>query len=54
MRAAGLRPDGTPWTLAIEAPDPDRRAAHAILALENAAIATSGDDRHHTRVGSRT
>jgi thiamine biosynthesis lipoprotein len=50
MRALGLRPDGTPWSIAIEAPDPDRRAPHSILALENAAVATSGDYRHWVEV----
>ena len=46
MRALGLRPDGTAWTIAVEAPDPDRRAPRSILNLEDAAVATSGDYRH--------
>jgi thiamine biosynthesis lipoprotein len=46
MRALGLRPDGQPWAIAIEAPETGRRAAHAMLALEGAAVATSGDYRH--------
>jgi len=46
MRAMGLRPDDTPWAIAVEAPDPARRAAHAVLELEDAAVATSGDYRH--------
>ncbi|GAB4297826.1 MAG: FAD:protein FMN transferase [Roseovarius sp.] len=46
MRAMGLRPDGEPWAIAIEAPDPERRAPHAMLALHDAAVATSGDYRH--------
>jgi thiamine biosynthesis lipoprotein len=53
MRAAGLRPDGEPWTIAVEQPDVDRRAAHAVLALEDAAVATSGDYRHWVEVGGR-
>lgn len=53
LRATGLRPDGTPWTVAIEAPDPDRRAPHAILSLEDAAVATSGDYRHWVDIGGR-
>ena len=53
MRALGLRPDGTPWTIAVEAPDHDRRAPHSIIALEDAAIATSGDYRHWVDVGGR-
>ena len=46
MRAMGLRPDGEAWSIAIETPDPYRRAPHSILALHDAAVATSGDYRH--------
>ncbi len=46
LRALGLRPDGTPWTVAVETPDPERRTPHSILALDGAAVATSGDYRH--------
>lgn len=53
MRAAGLRPDGEPWTIAVERPDAERRAAHAVLALEDAAVATSGDYRHWVEVGGK-
>ncbi|EXL07868.1 FAD:protein FMN transferase [Aquamicrobium defluvii] len=50
MRAAGLRPDGRPWAIAVEAPDPERRAPHSLLALQDAAVATSGDYRHGVTV----
>jgi thiamine biosynthesis lipoprotein len=50
MRAAGLRPDGRPWAIAVEAPCPGRRAPHSVLALEDAAVATSGDYRHFIEV----
>lgn len=53
MRAMGLRPDGEPWTIAIEAPDHARRAPHSILALQDAAVATSGDYRHWVEVQGR-
>ncbi len=53
MRAIGLRPDGQAWTVAVEAPDPDRRAPHSILALQDAAVATSGDYRHWALVDGR-
>jgi thiamine biosynthesis lipoprotein len=53
MRATGLRPDGAPWTIAIEAPDPERRAPHSVLALQDAAVATSGDYRHWVEVQGR-
>lgn len=50
MRALGLRPDGTVWAIAIEAPDPDRRTPHSVLMLQDAAVATSGDYRHWVTV----
>jgi thiamine biosynthesis lipoprotein len=53
MRAIGLRPDGAPWTIAVEAPDRSRRAPHSILALQDAAVATSGDYRHWVTVNGR-
>lgn len=53
MRAMGLRPDGSPWTIAVEAPDRDCRAPHSILTLQNAAVATSGDYRHWVTVQGR-
>lgn len=53
MRALGLRPDGTPWTIAVEAPDRGRRAPHSILTLQDAAVATSGDYRHGVTVQGR-
>ncbi len=53
MRATGLRPDGKAWTVAIEAPDATRRAPHSILALQDAAVATSGDYRHRVEVRGR-
>ena len=53
MRAIGLRPDGQPWTVAVEKPDPDRRAPHSVLALTDCAVATSGDYRHFVSVNGR-
>lgn len=53
MRATGLRPDGEPWVVAVEAPDPGCRAPHSILAFHDAAVATSGDYRHWAAVGGR-
>ncbi|GAB4276633.1 MAG: FAD:protein FMN transferase [Pararhodobacter sp.] len=53
MRAMGLRPDGEAWTIAVEAPDSARRAPHSILALQDAAVATSGDYRHWVEVRGR-
>jgi thiamine biosynthesis lipoprotein len=53
MRALGLRPDGQAWTIAVEEPDSDRRTPHSILALQDAAVATSGDYRHWVEVQGR-
>ena len=53
MRAFGQRPDGEIWAVAVEAPDPARRAAHSLLALHDAAVATSGDYRHRVRANGR-
>ncbi len=51
LRALGQRPDGEPWTVAIEAPEHDRRTPHSVLSLQDAAVATSGDYRHWVSVG---
>ena len=53
MRAMGLRPYGEAWTIAVEAPDAERRAPHSILALQDASVATSGDYRHWVEVQGR-
>lgn len=53
MRALGLRPDGDAWTIAVEAPDPDCRAPHSLLSLQDGAVATSGDYRHGVTVQGR-
>lgn len=53
MRALGLRPGGEPWRVAVEAPDVGHRAPHSLLALEDAAVATSGDYRHWVEVQGR-
>lgn len=53
MRAMGLRPDGEAWTIAVEAPDTARRTPRSILALQDAAVATSGDYRHWVEVQGR-
>jgi thiamine biosynthesis lipoprotein len=53
MRALGLRPDGAGWTIAVEAPEPARRAPRSILQLQDASVATSGDYRHWVEVQGR-
>ena len=52
LRALGCQPDGRSWAIAIEVPNLESRAAHSIVELQDAAIATSGDYRHWVDVGS--
>ena len=51
LRAEGTRPDGTPWRLAIERPEPEGRAVHAVVPLTGLAMATSGDYRAFHEAG---
>jgi FAD:protein FMN transferase len=46
LRAAGGKPDGTPWRVAVEKPNIGSREAEGILELTDGAVATSGDYRH--------
>lgn len=46
MRARGTKPDGRPWSIAIEKPVCDVREVMGVMELSDAAIATSGDYRH--------
>jgi len=52
MRSRGGKPDGSSWSIALEAPEAERRAAMGVVELGDAAIATSGDYRHWIKVGS--
>ncbi len=53
MRARGGKPDGSPWAIALESPQDDRRSAMGVIELGDAAVATSGDYRHWVQVGDR-
>ncbi len=50
MRAKGLKPDGQAWAVAIEKPVRHVREVMGVMALTDAAIATSGDYRHWVEV----
>lgn len=54
MRAMGLKPDGRPWAVAHEKPDPGERAILGVLELSGAAVATSGVYRHTVEVDGRS
>jgi FAD:protein FMN transferase len=53
MRTRGGKPDGSPWAIALEAPDDTQRAAMAVIELGDAAVATSGDYRHVITIDGR-
>lgn len=53
LRGIGLQPDGSPWSIAIEDPNYSVRKPLAIVALHDAAVATSGDYRHWIDVGAK-
>ena len=44
LRGRGVKPDGTPWWVALEQPQ-STTAAETVVALHNLSIATSGDNR---------
>lgn len=50
LRAQGERPGGGPWRLAVESPRPAAQRFIGALAVEDAAVATSGDYRNYFEV----
>lgn len=53
LSARGGRPDGSPWTIALEKPVEGRREAGALIELVDGAVATSGDYRHFHEIDGR-
>ena len=53
MKAAGRKPDGTPWRIAIEAPLDNQRQAQHIVSLDALALSTSGDYRNWHEIGGQ-
>jgi len=51
VRAHGGKPDGTPWRVAVEEPDPTRRDLAGYVELADDALATSGNYRHRAALG---
>jgi thiamine biosynthesis lipoprotein len=47
VKAGGLKPDGSPWRIAIEVPRDDLREASQIVELDGLSISTSGDYRNY-------
>ncbi|MCC9631192.1 FAD:protein FMN transferase [Blastopirellula sp. JC732] len=54
VRAAGQKPDGSPWRIAIEKPIPGARAIQEVVELSNQSLATSGDYRNFFEVDGQT
>ena len=52
LRALGTQAHGEPWAVAVESPQPGRRATHGVLELADVAVATSGDYRRWVQLGS--
>lgn len=53
LRARGHKPDGRPWRIAIERPTAGSREVYRVIALEDAAMATSGDYRNFHEIDGR-
>ena len=51
LRGSGVKPDGSPWWVALEGGD--GAADDTIVALHALSVATSGDVRRHIKVGDR-
>ena len=47
VRTSGSNPNGNPWRIAIEIPDPSQRRAQRVIPLRNLSLATSGDYRNY-------
>lgn len=52
VRAIGTRRSGSPWAVGIDKPDDKATGQHSTLALEEMAVATSGDYRHFVTVAA--
>ena len=47
LRASGHNPQGKPWRIGIESPDPDGRVVQKPIEVSGSAVATSGDYRNY-------
>ena len=47
IRTRGLKPDGSPWRIAIESPNSQQRDVYGIIDITDLAVATSGDYRNY-------
>nr|WP_180204983.1 FAD:protein FMN transferase [Pseudomonas sp. SbOxS1]NYU04984.1 FAD:protein FMN transferase [Pseudomonas sp. SbOxS1] len=47
LKAAGRKPDGTAWHIALEEPRDDQQVAERIIAVDGYGVSTSGDYRNY-------
>ncbi|EJN19435.1 membrane-associated lipoprotein involved in thiamine biosynthesis [Pseudomonas sp. GM78] len=47
LKAAGRKPDGTAWRIAVEEPRDDQQVAERIIAVDGYGVSTSGDYRNY-------
>jgi thiamine biosynthesis lipoprotein len=53
LRGRGFNAEGQPWQIAVERPEPNRRAVLRVVALADLAMATSGDYRNFFELEGR-
>jgi thiamine biosynthesis lipoprotein len=53
LKGLGVKPDGTPWWVALERPPSAEYLLETILALHGLSVATSGDHRRYFESGGR-
>lgn len=53
LKAAGRKPDGAVWRIALEEPRDDRRVAERVIEVNGYGVSTSGDYRKYFKQGGR-
>jgi thiamine biosynthesis lipoprotein len=53
LKAAGVKPDGSPWRIALEEPRDDQQVAEKIIAVDGVGVSTSGDYRNYFQQDGR-
>jgi thiamine biosynthesis lipoprotein len=53
LRGKGLNPNGVPWRIAIEKPDPGQRVIERIIQISDRGVATSGDYRNFFEIAGQ-
>ncbi len=53
LKAAGKKPDGSPWRIALEEPRDDQQVAERIIAVDGYGLSTSGDYRNFFEQGGQ-